>query len=121
MKKLLRSFGYAFKGLSYAYSTQLNFRIHLVIMAIALLLGWYLHISANEWLWVLLCITMVLAAELLNTSIETLTDMVSPGYHEKAGHVKDVAAAAVTITAIFALIAGCIIFIPRLILLFHAA
>lgn len=121
MKKLWRSFGYAFKGLSYAYRTQLNFRIHLALTALALLLGWYLHISANEWLWISLCITIVLCAELLNTSIETLTDMVSPGYHPKAGHVKDVSAAAVTITAVFALVAGCIIFIPKLILLFHAA
>jgi diacylglycerol kinase (ATP) len=121
MNKLWKSFGYAFKGLAYAYGTQLNFRIHLVLTAIALLLGWYLHISTNEWLWIALCVTIVLSAELLNTAIETLTDMVSPGYHPKAGHVKDIAAAAVTITAIFALIVGCIIFIPRLILLFHAA
>ncbi|RKR81903.1 diacylglycerol kinase (ATP) [Mucilaginibacter gracilis] len=118
MKKLLRSFGYAFKGLAYAYRTQLNFRIHLVLMAIALLLGWWLHVSTSQWLWLMLCITAVLCAELLNTAIETLTDMVSPGYHPKAGHVKDVAAAAVTITAIFALAVGFIIFIPRLILLF---
>ena len=121
MNKLWKSFGYAFKGLAYAYRTQLNLRIHLVITAITLLLGWYLSLSANEWLWILLCITIVLSAELLNTSIETLTDMVSPGYHPKAGHVKDIAAAAVTITAVFAIITGCIIFVPKLLLLFHAA
>lgn len=121
MNKLWKSFGYAFKGLAYAYQTQLNFRIHLAVTLIALLLGWYLSLSVNEWLWILLCITIVLAAELLNTSIETLTDLVSPGYHPKAGHVKDIAAAAVTITAVFAVVTGCIIFIPKIILLFHAA
>jgi diacylglycerol kinase (ATP) len=121
MNKLWKSFGYAFKGLAYACRTQLNLRIHLIITAITLLLGWYLSLTASEWLWILLCITMVLAAELLNTSIETLTDMVSPGYHPKAGHVKDIAAAAVTITAVFAVITACIIFIPKLLLLLHAA
>jgi len=121
MNKLWKSFGYAFKGLSYAYSTQLNFRIHLVFTLVALVLCWYLKISATEWLWILLCITVVLSAELLNTSIETLTDLVSPGYNEKAGHVKDIAAAAVTITAVFAVITGGIIFIPKILLLFHAA
>lgn len=121
MNKLWKSFGYAFKGLAYACRTQLNFRIHLIVMFIALLLGWYLKLSVNEWLWILLCITMVLTAELLNTSIEILTDLVSPGYNEKAGHVKDVAAAAVTITAFFAVVTGCIVLIPKIILLFHAA
>lgn len=121
MNKLWKSFGYAFKGLAYAYRTQLNFRIHLVVMLIALLISWGLHIAANEWLWILLCITTVLSAELLNTSIETLTDMVSPGYNEKAGHVKDIAAAAVTITTIFAVVTGCVIFIPKIIELIHAA
>jgi len=121
MNKLWKSFGYAFKGLAYAYRTQLNFRIHLAVTAVALLLGWYLKLSVNEWLWILLCITTVLSAELINTSIETLTDLVSPGFNEKAGHVKDIAAAAVTITALFAVVTGCIIFIPKLILFFHAA
>lgn len=118
MRRLIRNFGYAFKGLYYATATQLNFRIHLVLTAIAMLLGWYLKVSVNEWLWVLLCIAMVLTAELLNTALETLTDMVSPRYHKKAGHVKDVAAAAVVITAAFALAAGCIIFIPKFMALF---
>lgn len=121
MNKLWRSFGYAFKGLAYAYSTQLNFRIHLVLTAIALLLGWFLHIGINEWLWLALCVAMVLSAELLNTAIETLTDLVSPGFNAKAGHVKDIAAAAVTVTALFAMVTGCIIFIPKIILLFYAA
>jgi diacylglycerol kinase len=118
MKRLIRSFSYAFKGLIYATGTQLNFRIHLVLTTLALILGWYLHLSLNEWLWILLCIAIVLSVELLNTAIETLTDMVSPGYHKKAGHVKDIAAAAVTITAMFALTVGCIIFLPKIIHMF---
>ncbi|WP_448702350.1 diacylglycerol kinase family protein [Mucilaginibacter sp. AW1-3] len=115
MKKLLASFKYAAQGFSYASKTQLNFRIHLVIAFFALLLSWYLHLSANEWLWVISTIAVVLTAELLNTAIEILTDLISPDWNEKAGHIKDVSAAAVTITAIFAVIVGCIIFLPKLI------
>ncbi len=121
MKKLIRGFGYAFKGVSYAAGTQLNFRVHLFLTMIALALGFALHISTTEWLWIILAIALVLASELLNTAIEILTDLVSPDYNEKAGHIKDVAAASVLITAIFALADGLIIFLPKLLGLLHAA
>ena len=64
---------------------------------------------------------MVLLTELTNTGIETLTDLVSPEYNEKAGHVKDICAGAVVVAALFALITGLIIFVPKLLLLAHAA
>src|ERR1019366_8339190 len=122
MKKLIRSFGYAFKGMAYATATQLNFRIHLAMTILAILLGYVLYISLSEWLWIALCITLVLVTELFNTMIETLTDMVSPEYNEKAGHVKDMSAGAVVIAALFAIITGLIIFLPKLLLLInHAA
>ena len=122
MKKLIHSFGYAFKGLSYATKTQLNFRIHLVAALIAVIMGYALNIAVNEWLWLLLCITLVLVVELLNTALEVLTDLVSPEYNKLAGHVKDVSAGAVVVTALFAIITGGIIFIPKLLLLLnHAA
>jgi diacylglycerol kinase (ATP) len=122
MKKLIRSFGYAFKGVGYAAATQLNFRIHIGGAVIAVGLGCWLHISVNEWLWVALGITLVLITEIFNTMIETLTDLVSPGYNDKAGHIKDMSAGAVVIAALFALIVGLIIFLPKLLLLFnHAA
>jgi diacylglycerol kinase (ATP) len=102
MKKLIRSFGYAFKGIGYATATQLNFRIHLVATVLA--------------------VGLVLILELVNTAVEALTDLASPGYHELAGRAKDVCAAAVVIAAAFAVITGLIIFLPKLLLLFpHAA
>jgi diacylglycerol kinase (ATP) len=122
MKKLIRSFGYAFKGVAYATTSQLNFRIHLVAAVIAVIMGFALHISVSEWLWVALSITLVLVTEIFNTMIETLTDLVSPGYNEKAGHIKDMSAGAVVIAALFAFIMGLIIFLPKLLLLInHAA
>ena len=117
MKKLLRSFVFAFKGVAYAAATQLNFRIHLAATVLAVLLGFALRISVNEWEWVLLSITLVLVTELFNTMIEALTDLVSPGYNEKAGHIKDMSAGAVVISAAFALITGIIIFLPKLLFL----
>jgi diacylglycerol kinase (ATP) len=119
MKKFISGFGYAFKGLKYATRTQLNFRVHLVATLIAVFMGYALHIQTNEWQWIILCIALVLITELINTAIEFLTDLVSPGYNELAGHVKDVSAAAVLVCALFALITGCIIFLPKLILYIH--
>jgi len=121
MKKLIRSFGYAFKGLAYATKSQLNFRIHLVATFLVVVFGLALHISVNEWEWVMVSIAIVLLTELANTGIETLTDLVSPGYNEKAGHVKDICAGAVVIAALFALITGIIIFAPKILFLFHHA
>ncbi|MEO6149584.1 MAG: diacylglycerol kinase family protein [Mucilaginibacter sp.] len=114
MKKVIRSFGYAFKGLGYAFKTQLNFRIHIAATILAIVLGFVLHITISEWLWILLSITVVLLVELLNTAIEALTDLVSPGHNEKAGHVKDISAGAVVIAALFAFITGLVIFLPRI-------
>ncbi len=122
MKRLINSFGFAFKGLRYATNTQPNFRIHLVLGLIAVALGYVLQISFNEWEWIMFSIALVLITELLNTGVEILTDLVSPGYNEKAGRVKDVCAGAVVIAALFALITGIVIFLPKLIsLVTHAA
>jgi diacylglycerol kinase (ATP) len=118
MKKLIRSFGYAFKGVAYATKTQLNFRTHLGATTIAVAMGLFFHISTHEWLWVGLCVTVVLVTEIFNTMIEALTDMVSPGYNEKAGQIKDMSAGAVVIAAAFALTVGLVIFLPKLLLLF---
>ncbi len=121
MKKFIRGFGYAFKGIGYATATQLNFRVHLAASCIAIILGYSLAISVSQWHWIILCIALVLIAELFNTAIEFLTDLVSPEYNELAGRVKDVSAGAVLLTAFFALVTGGIIFIPKLQLLLHAA
>lgn len=121
MKKFIRGFSYAIKGIWHAIATQLNFRVHLLAALVALFAGYALHISSGEWLWIALCIGMVLAAELINTAIELLTDLVSPGYDKKAGMVKDMAAAGVLITALTALVIGLIIFLPKLVTLIHHA
>jgi len=121
MNKFIKGFVYALNGIWHAAATQLNFRVHLVCALVAVYASYALHISDGEWLWIILCIGMVLVAELFNTAIEFLTDLVSPEYNKKAGLVKDMSAGAVLITAITALIIGLIIFIPKLLVLIHHA
>ncbi|MBD1394152.1 diacylglycerol kinase family protein [Mucilaginibacter glaciei] len=121
MNKLIRSFGFAFKGLGYAFKTQQNFRIHCFAAILACAFGYFLHITTDEWQWVMLCIMLMMVAELLNTAIEALVDLVSPDYNELAGRVKDVGAAAALVVAIFSLATGIIIFVPKLLLLVNAA
>jgi diacylglycerol kinase len=115
MKRFLKSFFYAFKGLAYAFKTQLNFKIHCFSGVLAIALGLYLNLSIIEWLWISLAIALVLIVELINTAIEVLVDLVSPQQHPKAGAIKDVSAAAVLLSALLALGIGLFIFVPKLI------
>jgi diacylglycerol kinase len=114
MEKFLRSFTYAWKGLRYAFRTQLNFKVHSLAGLAAICLGISLNISRQDWLWIFLAIALMLVAELFNTAIEVLVDFISPAYHPKAGIVKDVSAAAVLIIAFLAIIIGLMVFVPKL-------
>lgn len=119
MQKFLKSFGYAFSGLAYAFKTQFNFKFHIMAMLIAGIAGWSFNLTANDWCWLVVASGLVLLAELFNTAIEVLVDLVSPAYHEKAKAAKDLAAAAVLLAAITAIGIGLLIFVPKL--LQHAA
>jgi diacylglycerol kinase (ATP) len=114
LKKRIESFGYAFKGIATLVQTQENARIHLIAIVLVSVLGFLLHISETEWCFIVFAFAMVLAAEAFNTAIEFIVDLVSPNYHPLAGKAKDVAAAAVLITAIGAALVGVIIFAPKL-------
>lgn len=111
---LLISFKYAWAGVSYAFCTQRNFRIHLMIGALALSLGIFLHLSSVKMAVVGLTIGIVLAMELLNTAIEAIVDLtVQRNYHELAKIAKDCAAGAVFVVSLVALsVAGFLILPP---------
>lgn len=113
--KILRSFGNAGFGLKHAFATQLNFRLHLLLTALAISMGIFLGISTMEWVIVALCTGMVLFAELVNTALEKLADVVQKDHHPQIKLVKDIAAAAVLILAIVSAVAGAIIFLPKII------
>jgi diacylglycerol kinase len=118
LKKRIKSFGFAFKGLYELIRSEPNARIHLLATIVAIVAGFYLKISNQEWCVVLIVIALVWAAEAFNTAIEKLADHLFPEYHETARIVKDVSAGAVLICAIIALICGLIIFLPKIMLLF---
>ena len=113
-KRRLMSFKYAFQGLQHLLKSQHNAWIHSLAAVIVTCFSFYFRISRTEWIFVIFAIGFVFAAELLNTALERLTDIVSPEKQARAGQVKDLAAGAVLVAAITALIIGLIIFIPKI-------
>ena len=114
MQKFLTGFKFAASGLVYLFRTQLNAKVHLAIAAAVVVAGFLFGISQLEWCLIVLCIATVLAAEAINTAIESLADALHPDKHPLVGTAKDVAAGAVLICAIGAFIVGAIIFLPYL-------
>ncbi len=110
------SFRYAWMGITYAFQTQRNFRIHTFMGALAIGLGLWLHLVPVEMTVIGITIGLVLAMELLNTALEAVVDLtVKQTYHELAKVAKDCAAAAVLISAFAALgVAACLI-LPKLV------
>jgi diacylglycerol kinase len=115
MRKILKGFLYAFKGICYAFRTQINFKIHTLAITTVIFAGMIVGLSIPEWIGIIIVMGIVLIAELINTSIEVLVDLVSPGFNKQAGTVKDLSAAAVLLAACLAVIVGLLIFVPKLI------
>jgi len=114
IRKRLKSFTYAFKGLILFLKTEHNAWLHLAAAFLVICLGFALKISNYDWCLLSGSIGMVFITEAFNTAIEKLTDVVSPEHSEKAGMVKDIAAGAVLIASMVALVTGALIFIPRI-------
>lgn len=113
----MKSFTHAIRGIRIFFMSTHNAWIHGVAAVIAIAFGIILKISIVEWVLVLLAIGLVLVAEAFNTAIEIDINLTSPEFHPYARDTKDVAAGAVLIASIIAGIIGCIIFIPKLLLL----
>ena len=114
MRRLRDSFSYAISGLLEMCRRERNLRIQLFILAGAVAAGCILHISPLEWVAVILSGAAVLCAEMLNTALEALADIVSPGYNHKVRFLKDAAAGAVLVMSIGAVAVGLIIFLPKI-------
>lgn len=114
LRKRLKSFTYAFHGIGILIKNEHNAWIHLFAAVCVVIAGFVFQISVTEWSIVVLAIGTVLAAEAVNSAIEALSDLVSPGYHELIRKAKDLAAGAVLLVAIAAATVGLIIFIPRI-------
>jgi diacylglycerol kinase len=108
------SFGYAWDGLKALMRTEHNAYIHLGLTITAFALGFLLHISRVEFMILIIIMAMVWVTEILNTALEKSMDFISTEKHPQIKLVKDLAAAAVLLTAVAALIVGCLIFIPKI-------
>lgn len=113
----VKSTANAWRGIGIFMRTTHNAWLELLFGALAIYLGFVLHISGVEWILIIFAIGFVILAETINTAIEIDIDLTSPTYHPYARDTKDVAAGAVLITAAMAGIVGLIIFLPKIIAL----
>lgn len=113
-RSLSKSFAFAFEGIRQAFKREPNFRIHVLLALVASGAAFYLNFSAIEWIILLFTVATVIIAELINTAVESLVDLVSPDIREEAKLAKDVLAAAVFVSALLAVIVGVLLFLPKL-------
>lgn len=116
--RLLKSFGFAGEGVMEALKNEPNFRIHLGIGSLAILLALILGFKPTEWVVLMFTIAFVLIMELLNTAIEAIVDLATSEISEKAKLAKDVSASAVLVSATFAVFVGLLLFAPKIIALY---
>ncbi len=114
IKKLIHSFRYAFEGLKLAVSVDQNVRFHIIVGLLVIPIAILLKVSSFEFIFIIFSIFFVLITEMMNTAVEEMTNLIIKEHREEARIAKDVAAAAVLLSAVFALIVGIIILIPRL-------
>ena len=117
-KRLIKSFKYAVDGLVYAFKFEQNIVVHCLATVAVIIFGIFLKLSYIEWIVVFLIIGLVIATELINTSIEATIDLITDKKHPLAKVAKDTSAAAVMVFALIAVILGFMIFIPKIIALF---
>jgi len=112
VKRLTKSFFYAFKGLYKVFKEEQNVRIQTLAAIIAAAAGTYFNISRNEWCFLILAITIVLLMEILNSAVERVADILKPRIDRYVKEIKDITAAAVMLASIMSLILGSVIFLP---------
>lgn len=109
-----KAFQYAIAGLFLAVKTQKNTWIYLVVTLLVISLSFVLDLSNDEWAILIITIAFVWSAEIINTSIEAIIDLVSPDHHPLAKAAKDLGAAAVLVAAISSVIVGLLILGPTI-------
>lgn len=114
-KTYLASFEFAWNGFKTAYREEKNMRVHLSAAVLAITAGVIFRLSLAEWRWLLLAIFLVIVMEIINTTFENMVDLVTKRHFDPiAKKVKDMAAAAVLITALFAVVIGVLLFVPKI-------
>ncbi|MRH43090.1 diacylglycerol kinase [Aquibacillus halophilus] len=118
-KKRQIGISFALKGIKEVIRTEINFKVHLLIALVVIILGLFFQLTSIEWILILLTIGFVLTFEMLNTAIERVLNYLAPEIHPVVGTIKDISAGAVFVAALTSIINGLIIFLPKIISLFQ--
>ena len=118
MKKLIKSFKYAFEGIFKGIKEEQNMKIHIAIMILVIIFGILFKISKIEWIICIALFGLVISMELINTAIENTVDLITKEKNEQAKLAKDVAAGAVLVSTIAAATIGLMIFVPKILEIF---
>lgn len=113
-ESFLLSLKHAFNGIMYVLKNENNSRFHLVATILVIILAVFLNLSRIEWVFLILVIFLVWFAEILNTALEKMYDIIEPNINPKVKIGKDLSAAAVLATAILSVIVGVLILGPKL-------
>ncbi|QQR99267.1 MAG: diacylglycerol kinase family protein [Sphingobacteriales bacterium] len=116
--KQIKSFKYAINGMKILVADEHNSRIHIFFMLLAISCGFIFKISIGEWITLCVLFGIVFLTELINSAIENLCNYLTMENNITIGKIKDLSAAAVLVAAITSFVVGCIIFIPKFLLLF---
>ena len=112
MQRFFRSLGFALNGLLQLIRYERNFQIQVAAFIGVLALGIFFGISSMEWVVIFLISALVMGLEAINTAIEHLCDLYSTEANERIKKIKDIAAGAVLIAAIFAVCIAVVVFLP---------
>ncbi len=118
-KRFLKSFKYSIEGLKYAYKNEQSLLIHFIATVLAIILGLTFKISHMEWAVLCIALGVVLASELINTAIEATVDLITLEINPLAKIAKDCGSAATFVFSMIAAVIGIIIFIPKIMHVFH--
>src|SRR5215469_18728035 len=116
---LIKSFKYAFEGIHYAFRNDQNLLIHLLVAFLVINASIALHVTPAQMAILGLTMMMVITAEMINSAIEKMVDLITKEHRQEAKIAKDVAAGMVLLTALAAAIIGSLIFLPYILRLFH--
>ena len=117
LKAFSKSFHYAFQGIEFAFSNNFNLLFHLIVALLVIAASILLQLSTEEIVVVLLTITVVLCAEMINTALEEMVNLITNEHRKEAKIAKDVGAGMVLVASIGSVIIGLLIFIPHLLFL----
>jgi diacylglycerol kinase len=108
----------ALNGIALAAESERSFRIHTLAMVVVTVLGWYLELAMLEWGLLFLTYAVMMGLELLNSAMESFADFMHPDEHPAVKRVKDIAAGAVQVAAIFSIAIAIVLFGPKIAALF---